>query len=144
MNNLGNRLKLYCQEKNLKNKDLVPILGMTEQKIGTILNGRYQGSFKEFEEIVSKISDNTDDEYYYSTGKHLQHDKQQPTTADYQSKMLDQMTQLNQMMSLMVDKITELSQKIEDLENNAHIESHTQEVKKSGMKRRVHEHVPDH
>lgn len=135
MNNLGRRLESYRQVKGLKKKDLVPILGMTEQKIGTIINGKYQGSFEEFEEIVAKISDTTDDEYYYSTGKHLPApethtpNNTQNELLEVMKTMSNELVELKEIMSAVMLKFT---REVGDLKEEIH---QLKEEKKSSQVR---------
>lgn len=133
---LRDRLNQYKLTKNFSNRDLSSHLGIDEQKIGKILNGRYQGSFGEFEEIVSKISKSTDDEYYYSTGKRLQHEEQttQPQCTSEIKMLSNTIVQLSQIITQLSAKMDQLSAEI----------SHMREGKESGVKTRVREHIPDH
>lgn len=130
---LRDRLNQYKLTKNFSNRDLSSHLGIDEQKIGKILNGRYQGSFEEFEEIVSKISDTPNDEYYYSTGKHLQQEPTQATPCTTEIQMLS--NTINQLSQI----ITQLSARLDDL--SAEIRGLKEE--KRGSRVHIRQKVPE-
>ncbi len=121
---LQSRLRQYQLTNNLKNKDLSAILGITEQKIGKILSGKYGGSFAEFEAIVSKISKDPYEEYYYATGKHFSR-KAKPEN-DFETEMLQ--------------TIRELMQEVRELKNE--IKSMREENKSAQV--RLPSKIPEH
>jgi transcriptional regulator with XRE-family HTH domain len=101
---LQSRLNQFKLTKKFSNRELASVLQITEQKVGKILSGKYQGSFEEFEYIVHKISETPEEEYYYSTGKHLP--QESPThTPGTQQQMLE-------VVSRLLEEVRELRQEI--------------------------------